>query len=323
MNPVVCPYALACAICSSAVARTDFPEIEPNNSKAQATFVAGMTNGDRLTGITTSGSGVGFDYFDLHLAPSAPGIYRHRLVINSPISGHVGTIRGLNQVEGVIGDSDFTAQSSAPGTLPPFFNQWYGFGTPGQLYYRVAGTADTTQPYTVTLETQQVTPQSLGQFQTGELTITTVGLGHLNDTDLWVYDSNFNPIADFGNDNTPLLPGQTGIVLQSTLTRDFAPGVYYLALSDANFANNLASPEDDENRNGVVLDFGGAALNSGSVLGLNLAFAIGPSDGVLRPFAAVKAGAYDVNWYRFEVVPAPGAAALLGLAGMAGARRRR
>ena len=71
MKPVVCSCALACAMASGA-SGTNFPEIEPNNTKAQATFVTGMTGGDTLSGITTSGSGAGFDYFRIHMAASAP-----------------------------------------------------------------------------------------------------------------------------------------------------------------------------------------------------------------------------------------------------------
>ncbi len=313
--------ALVCAMASAAVAGTDFPEIEPNNSKAQATFVAGMTGGDTLSGSSMSATGVGLDYFRIHMAPASQGLYRYRLTITSPISGHVGTIRGLNQVEGVIGGSDFTAQSSAPGTIPPFFDQWYGSGSAHDLYYRVAGTFDTSQPYTVTLESQSVTPVSLGQFGVGMLTLTTVGQGHLTDTDMWVYDENFNAIPGYGNDNAPPIPGQVGVLAGSSLTRYFNPGVYYLALTDTNLANNEASPEDDTNRNGVVLDFPGAALSSSSWVNLDLSFAIGRAGEQLTSFAALKVGSYDVNWYRFEVVPAPGSA-LAGLVGFMVACRR-
>jgi hypothetical protein len=315
----------ACALASSALASVNFPEIEPNNSKAQATLISGMRAGDAILGVSSSASGSGLDYFRVRTAPSDTGlgIFRHRLVLTSSISGQVGTIRGLNQSEGAIGGSDFTMQSSSGGTQPPFFNQWYGFGTQADLYYRVVGTPETTQPYAATLETVAVTPTSLGTFQQGMLTITTVGQGHFNDTELWVYDQNFNPLPGFGNDNAPLQPGQTGLVTQSSLTRMFTAGVYYLALSDANFANNLASPEDDTNRNGVVLDFAGSAANSSAISGLNLSFAIGTAGEALTPFAAVKQGAYDINWYRFQVVPTPGGACLLALGAVGAVRRRR
>jgi hypothetical protein len=324
MKPDVRGGALACAMAASALA-TNFPEVEPNNTKAQATYVAGMTGGDTLSGLTTSGLGSGLDYFKIHMAPapSGPGIYRHRLALTSPISGQVGTIRGLNQNDGVIDGADFTAQSSSPGTLPPFFNQWYGFGGSADLFYRVAGSAETTQPYTATLDTQPVTPVFLGQFHVGMITITTVNQGHVTDTDLWVYDGQFNAIPGYGNDNAPFIPGQTGIVTQSSLTRSFSAGTYYLALSDANLANNLPSPEDDLNRNGVVLDFPGSVLTSSAAQNVNVSFAIGPAGGQLTPFAATKEGPYDVRWFRFEVVPAPGTAGMLGLVGLTAVRRRR
>jgi len=124
-------------------------------------------------------------------------------------------------------------------------------------------------------------------------TITTVGQSApQTDTDLWVYDASRQPIPTFGNDDEF---GTTS--LGSALTRDYAGGVYYLALSNFNIANNQASPADDDFRTGVVMDFPGVIANSSTTVNLNLASLIG---GIAQP--ATKAGPYDVVFIRFDRV---------------------
>ena len=83
--------------------------------------------------------------------------------------------------------------------------------------------------------------------------------------------------------------------LGSVLTRDYAGGVYYLAISNFNVANNQASPADDDFRTGVVMDFPGVVANSSTTVNLNLASLIG---GVAQP--AIKSSPYDVVFIRFE-----------------------
>jgi hypothetical protein len=100
-------------------------------------------------------------------------------------------------------------QTSARRRSPPRHNEWYGFGKAEEIYYRVAGAAATTSPYTVTMETVPVSPVAVaGTFNAGTVTITTEGQGHVTDTEMWVYDSGLNAIPFFGNDDTPTgLPG--------------------------------------------------------------------------------------------------------------------
>jgi len=308
-----------------------FPEIEPNESKAQATAngTFTMSAGDALTGTSTGSSTVtpgtaSADTWRIKTAVAPLGIYRHRLVITTGgTAGHTGTIRGLTQSAGVISTTDTAAQTSSSVTNPPRFNQWYGFGKGEELYYRVTGTTSTTAPYNATLETMLITPTNIGSFLEGQVTITTVGQGHTTDTDMWVYDSNFNAIDDFGNDDE----GPNGSTLQSRLVRNYTPGTYYLALTNFNLANHEESDMADEDfKSGTVLDFAGAVLNSSTTTNLNMTFSIQDSDDPApTQVPNTKVGPFDINWFCFTVVPipTPGAVTLLGLAGFVGLRRRR
>jgi hypothetical protein len=318
-------------LAASVSARPIFPEVEPNDNKGQANAFT-LGDGDGVTGTTTGSStttpGIASaDYFRLRNTPRPLGIYRHRLILTSPTVGHTASIRGLTQSDlgaGIGGSvnagTDATLQTSLALTGGARMNQWYGFGKAEELYYRVTGTSATTANYVATLETEPVIPTEIGVFPEGTIRITSVNQGHTTDTDLWIYDANFNAIAGYGNDDTPAGPG--GVPpssLQSTLVRNYTPGVYYIAISNFNVANNLPSPGDDNFRTGSVVDFPDLILNSSTTSQLQLAFFIGPGGDTI-PF---KDGPFDIWWGKFTVIPAPGALALLGLGGLVAARRRR
>jgi len=84
------------------------------------------------------------------------------------------------------------------------------------------------------------------------------------------------------------------------LTRFYAPGVYYLAVSAFNFANEQPAPIDDPSIAANVLDFPHAALSDGGVPGLPVDFSITDVFGVTPVLAAVGAPG-EVLWYRFQV----------------------
>ena len=311
MNRTIARILTTCGVATSSVsAQTNFPEIEPNETKAQATLVNNMVAGDTITGNSTGATAAAGptsqDTFRVKTGPLPLGIYRHRLTITTTagLEGHTGTIRGLSQSGGVPqSGTDVSLQSSSPFTTPARFNQWYGFGKSEEIYYRVTGSATTTADYTATLDSMQVSPTVLGTFQTGSITITTVGQTGANqtDTDLWVYDSNLAAIPNFGNDDEPF-PGTTH---GSTLTRNFNAGTYYLAISNFNLANNQPAASDDSFNSGAVTDFANAVVDSsstGSAAGpLNCSFTITDSSTVAAPVSALKTGPFDILWFQFSV----------------------
>jgi hypothetical protein len=287
-----------CGLALSANAQTAFPEVEPNDTKATANGPFVMAAGDSITGLTTGSStttpGAGSaDNFIVKTTPAALDIYRHRLVITTTGAvGHVGTIRGLTQTAGVPNiSSDAAVQTSSTTTTPTRFVQWYGFGKEEQIYFRTTGVAATTADYAATLETAPVTVVDAGTYFAGSITITRAA-GVTTDTDFWVYDSNFNAIAQYGIDDP------------DTMTRTYAPGTYYVAYTNANFANNQPAAPGETFLTGNVLDFADAAVNSSTTavptLGIRLQDDYGPVD-----VATPKSAAYDIVWVKFEVTSTP------------------
>ena len=283
-----------------------YTEIEDNETKARANVINAMAAGEAITGTTTGISttlpGIASaDTFRIATATAPLGIYRHQLAITSTTPGHTGSIRGLTQSSGVISTTvDAVLQSSTTTTTPARMNQWYGFGKGEMVYYRITGTSLTTDPYTVTLSDTPITPVNIGSFAVGQITISTFNQGYSADTDMWVYDHTFTAIPGCGNDDETTGTGGSGLTNQSILRRTYAAGTYYLALSDWNVANNLASPPDDRFRDGNVLDFANAILQSNANDEPNLAFSVTDVGGP-HPFPASKPGAFGIYWATFTV----------------------
>ncbi len=310
----------------AAASATTFNETEPNDNKAGANLISGILVGDTIVGnsigssTTVPGAGSA-DYFRVRTGAGALGIYRNRLIITSAQT-HLGSLRGLNQVAGVPGTTDASIQASASVGGVARTNQWYTFGREADIYYRVTGTASTTADYSVAYEQVAVAPTAIaGSFNAGNITITTIGQGHTTDTDFWVYDANFNAIPGYGNDDESVAGGGTGATLQSLLTRNYSAGTYYIAMSNFALTNNQTAAPDDDFQSGALTDFANVLVSSSTSTTASLTFTI--TDGVTSTQVANVHDAFGVNFFSFTVVPTPGAAALLGLAGLAGVRRRR
>ncbi len=271
-------------------------ETEPNDSKAEANTIQ-LPPVDRegvMTGNSVSSSGTGIDTFLVKSAAQAAGFYRHRLIVTSTTPGHTMSIRGLTQTAGAINaGTDTAVQTSSSTTTPARFVQWFTTGAPADMYLRVTGAAATSGDYQLDYEVEAVSPVAgpTGVIP-GPLTVTTVGQTTV-DTDIWIYDGSRAPIPGFGNDDEPA----PGTVAQSSVSGDFDPGVYFVAVTNYNLANNLASPPNDRWLNGPVVDFPGVIVNSStSTTATDLDTSIAGT-----PVSMLRAGPYDVQFARFTV----------------------
>ncbi|HEY6564331.1 MAG TPA: hypothetical protein VIY86_07520, partial [Pirellulaceae bacterium] len=70
---------------------------------------------------------------------------------------------------------------------------------------------------------------------------------------------------------------------------------------------------DDDFRTAGVLEFPDHVLNTSTTTALNLQFAVTDSGGTPVVVPNTKAGAYDINWFSFNVVPEPSTWAALVL----------
>ena len=283
------------------------PEIEPNDTTATPNDAfgasgTGMVNGDTITGTTSGASTVtagiaSADNFRVKTAAAPLGIYRHRLVLTTDgAAGHVGTLRGVSTT----GTAEATAQSSSSTTAPGRMVQWYGFGKSEELVYRVTGTASTTGTYTATYERETVAPiVASGTFVPGNITVSTMGQTG-PDTDFWVYDANFVPVATFGNDDNTVAGGGTGSTLLSIATRSLAAGRYYVGISRYNFQNNQISPSDERGAD-PFLDRPDVAI-AGTATATAVTFSVTISDGATSvPVPVTIDESYEAVWIQFDV----------------------
>jgi hypothetical protein len=288
-------------------------EVEPNNTKAQATVVA-MMPGESLVGTSTASTGTADpaspDYFRIKTPPATLGIYRHRMTLSSDTVGHSSWVRGLGQTAAAAGPwpgpvgsasaTESTGQSHAVvGT--DRVNMWYGFGREEEVYYRVSGLASTIGSYIATLQSEPVTPTNLGTFQAGVITIDTSGMGHTSDTALRIYDENLNPVHGFANEDASLNGGAPAAsTTASFLRREFVPGTYYMAITIGPLATNQGAPCDDGIRTSPMMDFANVAVNTGTATTTDLSFRITDDSGA-APVTASRGGRSEVAWYRMSV----------------------
>jgi hypothetical protein len=313
---------LVVGLAGVALGQTNYPETEPNETRAAANGPFTLSPGDTLSGeshgtsfppfgFVANGS---FDYFYLQPAATPPGIYRNTLTVAAPAACNIITI-GFGQIDGAMnyrgapleGTGIITAAAAA-GATPARTAVWYTFGPSSGINLRVQN-ATTASPnnYVATFGQTQETPTDLGSLPGGVMTITTVGQGHTSNTAMWVFDSSFHSIPNAGNDDVPDPAAHT--VLQSTVTREYlTPGDYYLALTSSALMVDQECPDPPADRqpNSAVSDPGTVQCTSATVA-LNLGFAITDGAGVVHQYPATKNDGFQVLWFKFTVTaPATG-----------------
>jgi hypothetical protein len=157
------------------------------------------------------------------------------------------------------------------------------------------------------METLPIAPTAvLGNFMPGQITITTEIPGQTTDTDFWVYDANLNAIPGYGNDDTPIgFPG-AGVNFESTLQAVYAPGTYFIAMTNYQYGNNQAAAPNDF-QTGNVVDFPDVSVNGPIVTSVPLPVSVQISDGVNTVLVPLtKQHLFEIVWVQFNVgAPTP------------------
>jgi PKD repeat protein len=295
----------------------DATEIEPNETKAQALAngVITMSPGTMILGTTTGGIAnpgpTSADWFLVRTAPLPPGIYRHRLVPDSPLLAHTLSIMSLNVVTPL---SIVVAQSSIQASTPPRRLEWYGFGRSEMLYVRVVGTTATTLPYVLTLETQALTAVNIpGSFPAGLITLSS--LGNATNLEVHVFDSAFQELLDYQNDNWSGVAGSIFFSLQRT----YANGTYYVAVGRSNLTSEFPSASTIANNplhyypgslggeripSPLRMDFPGSIVGSSTLATVASSTFTVTADGQLPTTVPGSIAApHEILWYRMTVGP--------------------
>ncbi len=286
---------------ATAAGAANTPEVEDNNNKSQAQLVA-MACGDTITGNTTGTSTTvpgpaSADYFRIRTTGNgALTLYTLTMTSGAAAPLQTMTLRGLTQTTGNINagtDASF-ATATTVGTTKII--KWYGTGSSGaqqDMYVAITGTASSTTDYTLSLTCSTVTPITMagGTLQPGNVSVRPdAATATALDTDWWVYDSTYSPIATFGHDDAD----------ETAISRSLGAGTYYIGLSNYNTANNQPSPADDTFRTGNVLDFPNVVAQSTTT---NYPTAnMTASDGVVTVTGTgSRANPFEVAWYSFTV----------------------
>lgn len=285
----------------------DIPEVEPNDTKATATPADRGGPGlrafpppldtDRMLG-TSNGEGSGgnlgsVDYFLLKSGDEPKNLYCYYLEESVGSEARM-SLRGLVQSAGnIIPFTDVAVQSPV---TTPVKTIWYGVGAQERLYFRIAGRATGPTSYSLDYRCEPYPPAlpdpgNPDTWPTGSITLRASGPNGL-DMDLWVYDDNLEPIPGYGHDDPDI----------SGLTRQFGPGTYYVALTDGNLLNNLASPLSDANRNKPVMDFPDIIASGSDVAPINGIQLQVSGGGVAGVFTLNKVHAWQVFFCRIHVV---------------------
>jgi hypothetical protein len=216
-----------------------------------------------------------------------------------------GLFNGLATVVPVSGASSGAANSGAATTLT-----WSGLfapvaaGTTLDFRFRQTFSGSTATWNNTVLTFGTLTPTlpsnilDLGSINpAGPLTIESIGAA--NDTVIGLWSSNGSLL---GTDD------DTGPGNLSLLTQTLGLGTYYVGMVDWNGSSTAGAT------------FGFTMLGGNNAITNGLSVGDGTTT-LTSPGESIAVG--GVQWYSFSVIPTPGAAALLGLGGLAAARRRR
>ncbi|MBX9736372.1 MAG: immunoglobulin domain-containing protein [Phycisphaerales bacterium] len=267
-------------------------EAEPNNTKATANLRS-LGAGNSISGTTTAATDAN-DYFRFIL-PQDSGISRWQLAV---VSGNqLLRLRGLGQAAGVPQVATDTVFQSVSSSQPLV---WYtsGAATP-QLYVSVEaapGTGPT--PYVLQLTRTDVTPDVFPVvIPPGSVRFTTEGAVSTPDTEIWLYDAQFNAIEGAGNDGDPI-----SSIFNVVLNRTLAAGDYYIAHARFNTSSSLPNPPDDFYRGNDLLEFPGVIACNTNTPPASLTFRAGPAAGTLTTFTpTVPAGAFSIAWTKVTI----------------------
>jgi hypothetical protein len=269
---------------SPASAQTNFHNVEPNQTKEQATPALGMVAGDGLSlpqpGLPPP------NIFHVRTAPLPAGVYRHRLT-QAPFSwvGNYPAILGRTQWHHTIDPSSTTVvQQSTLSTSPGNFLQWYGFGQAEDLFLDM-GSFSRSFGTTYRLETQPVAP-----------VVFTVPYSYISfslhspaggavDADLALYDASFDALPGFGT----RYPSQC--------SGGLLPGTYYLAVSGGPLHNHLEANPADVYHSDSVLDFRGAVVSGSTNVGQSYTLNLGT--GTSLPITFTES--FQVHWFQFDI----------------------
>ncbi len=289
-------------------------EFEPNGPKLEANALPCIAAGSKVQGLSTGASVAPFDSslasadtFLVQTCLQPVGIWKHRLVLTTlGPDEHSLTVRGL-LVNGppaaptIQLGSDTVLQSAVGGGGPPKLVQWCGFGRGEELFVRVSGTPNTVLPYEIELVSTPVAPVVIPTaVRTGSIEITTVGQGHNTDTEIVVFDAAFMAIPGFRNDDDPL-----GSTNGSRLTRNFAAGIYYVAVARFNVADSGLTGFDDDYQLAPVLDRPDGLMSWSPSGSPDVSFAITDSLGTLQIPAFLGMDPFEIAWFRIAVTTAP------------------
>jgi len=286
-------------------------DTEPNDARLTPQTVSFTEGFEAVCGTTTgnvAGSGATSpDFYRIQTAQSAPGtITRHRVRLVGD-STHGLTMRGTNSVGGVLDpNSDANLVAAVASTNPPRMLQWYTLGTEANPFIdvRVTGTGSSPNQYQVIYDgPSAVTIDELsgGPLNAGSITITWQGVTTV-DTDMCVLDSNLNPIPNFSNDDTAGAP----VIRQANLTRTFAAGTYYIAVSNFDLMTNQSASTDEGSPNrgfgmasaGVIANGSTNPLPTGTAQ--DLSFLVVDSAGN-RFVPLSKTSSFEVKFVKFTV----------------------